>query len=145
MRSCNTIPVQYRSYFKITLYQIIIILLYIIDVELLEPPVKYIIICLLGPMAWMTSVMNEEEYQKHRVCRWKCDASDNVDGLCDTYRVWWHFTFIATVAPDILLLLKKRKRKILVWLFMRTVELKFFLCLFVYYLFLHFFFYSFLL
>jgi len=59
-------------------------------------------------MAWMTSVMNEEEYQKHCVCRRKCDASDNVDGLGDPYRVWRHFTFVAAVASDILLFLNKK-------------------------------------
>lgn len=61
-------------------------------------------------MAWMTSVMNEEEYQKHCVRRRKCDASDNVDCLSDPYRVRWHFTLVAAIASNILFLLIKNKK-----------------------------------
>lgn len=65
---------------------------------------------LLGPMAWMTGVMNEEEYQKHRVRRWKCDAGDDVDRLGDPYRVRWHFTLVAAaVVPNTLIFLQQNQ------------------------------------
>lgn len=57
----------------------------------------------------MTGVMDEEEYQKHRVRRGKRDASDHVYGLGDPYRVRRHFALVAAaVAPDILLLLQRK-------------------------------------
>lgn len=59
-------------------------------------------------MAWMTGVMDEEEYQKHCVCRRERDAGDNVDGLGDPYRMWWHFTLVGAVASNVLLFLKKK-------------------------------------
>jgi len=61
--------------------------------------------------------MNEEEYQKHSVCRGKCDASDNVDGLSDPYGVWWHFTLVAAVASVILILLKQKNKIIIITIF----------------------------
>lgn len=64
---------------------------------------------LLGPMAWMTGVMNEEEYQKHCVRRRKCNAGDHVYGLGNPYWMRGHFAFVATVVPDILFFLKKKK------------------------------------
>lgn len=64
-------------------------------------------------MAWMTGVMDEEEYQKHCVCRRKRDAGDNVDGLGNPYRVRWHFTLVGAVASDVLLFLGEKKPKCL--------------------------------
>jgi hypothetical protein len=57
----------------------------------------------------MTGVMDEEEYQKHRVRRGKCDASDHVYGLGDPYRVGRHFALVAAaVVSDVLLLLQRK-------------------------------------
>lgn len=64
-------------------------------------------LCLLGPVARMTSVMDEEEYQKHRVRRGKRNAGDDVDGLGDPYRMWRHFAFVvAAVVSNILFFLE---------------------------------------
>jgi len=57
----------------------------------------------------MTGIMDEEEYQKHRVRRGKCDVGDHVDGLGDPYRMGRHFTFVAAVASDILFFLNETK------------------------------------
>lgn len=67
---------------------------------------------LLGPMAWMTGVMNKEEYQKHRVRRGKCDAGDDVDRFGNPYWMRRHFTLVAAVVSNTLILLYNKSNTI---------------------------------